>query len=80
MNTKLTLRLEEELIKSAKQHASVMGKSVSQMVADYFYLLDKKTLKKPISLTPLVKSLKGSLKKSDIDESYYQSHLEDKYL
>ena len=36
MNTKLTLRLEEELIKSAKNHANIIGKSVSQMVADYF--------------------------------------------
>jgi len=46
MNTKLTLRLEEELIKSAKNHANIIGKSVSQMVADYFYLLDKKSFKK----------------------------------
>ena len=35
MNTKLTLRLDEELIKSAKIHASQYGKSVSQMVADW---------------------------------------------
>ena len=42
MNTKLTLRLDEELIKSAKMHAKTIAKSVSQMVADYFYLLDKK--------------------------------------
>jgi len=80
MNTKLTLRLEEELIKSAKIHANIIGKSVSRMVADYFYLLDKKKLKKPIELTPIVKSLKGSLKNTDIDESDYKSYLEDKYL
>ena len=80
MNTKLTLRLEEELIKSAKNHANIIGKSVSQMVADYFYLLDKKSLKKPIQLTPIVKSLKGSLKNMDIDESDYRLYLQDKYL
>jgi hypothetical protein len=80
MNTKLTLRLEEELIKSAKIHGNTIGKSVSQMVADYFYLLDKKKLKKPIELTPIVKSLKGSLKHTDINESDYKSYLEDKYL
>ena len=36
MNTKLTLRLDENLIKSAKNYASSSGKSVSQLVADYF--------------------------------------------
>ena len=80
MNTKLTLRLDDELIKSAKNHANIIGKSVSQIVADYFYLLDKKSLKKPIQLTPIVKSLKGSLKNTNIDESDYKSYLEDKYL
>lgn len=80
MNTKLTLRLEEELIKSAKNHSNIIGKSVSQMVADYFYLLDKKSSKKPLKLTPIVKSLKGSLKNTDIDAGDYQSFLEEKYL
>ena len=80
MNTKLTLRLEEELIKVAKNHANLTGKSVSQMVADYFYLLDKKSSKKKVQLSPIVKSLKGSLKNTEIDESDYKSYLEDKYL
>ncbi|MFN2354453.1 MAG: DUF6364 family protein [Desulfopila sp.] len=80
MNTKLTLRLDDVLIKSAKNHAKLMGKSVSQIVADYFYLLDKKSVKKPIELTPIVKSLKGSLKNTDFDEDNYKSYLEAKYL
>ncbi|MBA3011185.1 MAG: antitoxin [Desulfobacula sp.] len=80
MNTKLTLRLDEKLIKSAKNHATISGKSVSQMVADYFYLLDIKSLKKPAQLTPIVKSLKGSLKDTDLDESDYKRYLENKYL
>ncbi|MDA3791512.1 MAG: DUF6364 family protein [Desulfobacula sp.] len=80
MNTKLTLRLDENLIKSAKNYANISGKSVSQMVADYFYLLDIKTIKKPEQLGPIVKSLKGSLKDADLDESDYKKYLEDKYL
>ncbi|MCG8642518.1 MAG: DUF6364 family protein [Desulfobacterales bacterium] len=80
MNTKLTLRLEEDLIRSAKKHASIMGKSVSQLVADYFYLLDKKSVKKKQPITPIVKSLRGSLKGSDVDEKDYENYLEDKYL
>lgn len=46
MNTKLTLRLEENLIKAAKRHAGTLGKSVSQMVADYFYLLENDSMDK----------------------------------
>jgi len=80
MNTKLTLRMDDGLIKSAKNHANIIGKSVSQMVADYFYLLDKKSVKKSIQLTPIVKSLRGSLKNADIDENDYKSYLKDKYL
>jgi len=80
MNTKLTLRLDDALIKSAKTHASIMDKSVSQMVADYFYILDKKSVKRPIQLSPIVKSLKGSLTNADVDENDYKSYLEDKYL
>lgn len=80
MNKKLTLRLDKELIQSAKDYASISGKSVSQMVADYFYLLDRKSLKKHTPLTPIVKSLKGSLKEAGVDELDYKLHLEDKYL
>jgi hypothetical protein len=80
MNTKLTLRLDENLIKSAKNYATISGKSVSQMVADYFYLLDKKSIKKPAQTTPIVKSLRGSLKDTDLNETDYKRYLEDKYL
>lgn len=80
MNTKLTLRLDENLIKSAKKHASISGKSVSQMVADYFYFLNKSGIKKSAQLTPIVKSLKGSLKAKDLNEADYKRYLEDKYL
>ncbi len=80
MNTKLTLRLDKGLIESAKKHASMAGKSVSQMVADYFFILDKKSTSKKAKLSPIVKSLKGSLKKADVSKKDYQKHLEDKYL
>ena len=80
MNAKLTLRLETDLINSAKDYAKIIGKSVSQMVGDYFYLLNIKSSKKPIPLTPIVKSLKGSLKNTDIDQNSYKLYLEDKHL
>jgi plasmid stability protein len=39
MNAKLTLRLDESLIESAKIYAASHGSSVSQMVANYFAAL-----------------------------------------
>ncbi|MCA1795424.1 MAG: DUF6364 family protein [Desulfotignum sp.] len=80
MNTKLTLRLEENLIKTAKRHAGTLGKSVSQMVADYFSLLENDSMDKKQPLTPIVSSLKGSLRGSGVDKKDYKRYLEDKYL
>ncbi|MBE0418315.1 MAG: hypothetical protein IBX63_11175 [Coriobacteriia bacterium] len=39
MGTKLTLRLDEDLIRRAKRHSARSGKSVSRLVADYFALI-----------------------------------------
>ena len=80
MNTKLTLRIDADLIKTAKKYAENSGKSVSQLVSDYFYLLDKKKIKKSEQLGPIVTSLRGSLKNSGIDKKDYKKYLEDKYL
>ena len=78
MQTKLTLRLEEQLIERAKAHAKKRGKSVSQMVADYFALLDRDD--RPETLAPLTRSLHGTLRSTAVDEDAYRGHLEEKYL
>ena len=44
MGTKLTLRIDECLIKKAKAYSAKRGKSVSSMVADFFRLLPAATL------------------------------------
>jgi hypothetical protein len=76
---KLTLRVEQSLIKRAKLYAKKHGKSVSQIVSDYFSLLNQNAeLKK--SLPPLTRSLRGVLKGSEVSEDDYKKHLEDKYL
>jgi hypothetical protein len=80
MQTKLTLRLEEELIRRAKFFAKHTGKSVSRLVADYFASLDKTLPESEIELTPVVQSLKGALRGADVDAEDYRRHLEDKYL
>ncbi len=79
MQTKLTLRLEDELIRKAKRYSKKTGKSVSTIVADYFEKLD--TSSEDIKgITPKVAALKGILKKSDTSEEEYYRHLEEKYL
>lgn len=80
MQTKLTLRLEKQLIELAKEYASNQGKSVSKMVADYFMLLNKTQDTQSIEISPIAKSLKGSLGKKQVEESDYKNYLEGKYL
>ncbi|TDB39457.1 MAG: antitoxin [Actinobacteria bacterium] len=77
MNTKLTLRLDDKLIASAKRHSSESGKSVSQLVSDFFALIDAKDA--DVEITPRVRSLRGVLAGSDLDESDYRRHLEEKH-
>ncbi|MCZ7663789.1 MAG: DUF6364 family protein [Thermoleophilia bacterium] len=77
MNTKLTLRLDDKLIASAKRHSAESGKSVSQMVADFFALIDAQD--RDVDITPRVRSLRGVLAGSGVDESDYRRHLEEKY-
>ena len=79
MNTKLTLRLNETLINSAKSYAAKSGKPVSKMVADYFALIDQQVQDSSKKITPVVSSLKGVLKKSNVSEADYKQYLEKKY-
>lgn len=80
MQTKLTLRLDQNLIERAKTYSAKHGKSISQMVADYFALLDEAPTRPGTELTPVVRSLKGALRGAEIGEKDYRRHLEDKYL
>jgi len=80
MNTKLTLRLDDHLIASAKEYSAKTGKSVSKIVSDFFVIIKNEKLKKNNLVTPTVQSLKGILKNTDLSKSDYQNYLEEKYL
>ncbi len=80
METKLTLRIDEKLINRAKMIARKSGKSVSQLVADFFVLLDSKEAEKSFDMTPKVKSLRGIFRGSDVSIDSYRRHLEGKHL
>ncbi len=77
MQTKLTLRLEQDLIFRAKAYARASGKSVSQIVADYFDVLAADA---EVVITPTVRSLKGILRGHAADVDDYRRHLEEKHL
>ena len=77
MNTKLTLRLDDKLIESAKRHSAESGKSISRLVGDFFALIDAKD--RDIEITPRVRSLRGVLAGCGLDEEDYRRHLEEKY-
>ncbi|SPD75302.1 conserved hypothetical protein [uncultured Desulfobacterium sp.] len=80
MITKLTLRMDENLIESAKEYSVKTGKSVSRIVADLFEIIKNEKINREDPLTPTVRSLKGILKGKQIDEKDYKKYLEEKYL
>ncbi len=78
MNTKLTTRLNEELIARAKRHSAVTGRSVSQLVVDFFSFIEAQD--PGVEITPRVRALRGVLAGSGLDEDDYRRHLEIKHL
>jgi hemerythrin superfamily protein len=79
MQTKLTLRIDKQLIQRAKRYSKKAGKSVSQLVSDYFRLLTAREGREEEELTPRVRRLMGALKGSKLSEEDYKRYLEEKY-
>ena len=77
MQTKLTLRLEQDLIRRAKSFAKAHDKSVSQLVSDYFERLSEDQTEH--RKTPLVRPLRGVLKGHDLDQADYVDYLRKKH-
>ncbi len=78
MNTKLTLSLEKEVIESAKSYAKGTGRSLSEMVENYFKSLTLKSELKEEKIHPKVKKLIGRITLPDdfdlkkAKEEYYK--------
>ena len=79
MNIKLTLRLDDHLIRLAKRHSEKTGKSVSQLVADYFALIGAVDGLPKTKLPARVQTLLGALSGARDDENAYRRHLERKH-
>jgi len=79
MLTKLTLHIDDQLIEQVKSYAEHTGKSVSQIVGDYFKLLTTAKMKSVSPATPVTQSLRGVLKESKIDKKDYKKYLNEKH-
>jgi hypothetical protein len=79
VNTKLTLRLDEDLIRAAKEHSARSGRSVSRLVADFFALIEAESPPRVTETTPRVRSLVGALSGATADESDHRRHLLEKH-
>jgi hypothetical protein len=80
MDTKLTLKLNQDIIEKAKKYARNEGISLSDLIENYLQKLThtKKSRKK---ITPLVKSLSGIISLPD-DQNHkrdYTDYLTHKY-
>jgi antitoxin component of RelBE/YafQ-DinJ toxin-antitoxin module len=81
MQTKLTLRMDDELIKKAKQWAETRGISLSELVAQFFDQLPN--THKLVELSPWTRKLVGVLKEDGVDDGVlrkqYLDYLKEKY-
>lgn len=82
MNTKLTLTIEDSLIKQAKEYAKDKGRSLSDIIENYLKIITKDSEISIERNTPITNSLKGSFKiPKDFDYKKSMSdRLTEKYL
>ena len=80
MPKKLTLRLEDDLIASAKAYSEKTGKSVSRIVADLFEIIKNEKFESETQTTPVTRSLRGIISGKPVSVENYKAHLVDKYL
>jgi hypothetical protein len=81
MNTKLTLKLDEEAIRVARKYADEHGQSISRLVETYFQSLAAETPQDYSAMPTVVGSLRGivdSASKLD-SKTEYREHLSEKY-
>ena len=79
MTTKLTLSLEENVIKEAKSLAKTKGKSLSNLVENYLKALILQKQNAEIEISPAIKNLVGCIKPNDDDLDYKNSVAEEIY-
>ena len=76
MTTKLTLSIDDAIVRQAKRHARAHGTSLSGMVSRFLALVPASA--EGPQTTPALRSLRGSLKSGNRDT--HRRHLREKYL
>jgi hypothetical protein len=79
MHTKVTIRLDRELLRRAQAYARRAHKSISTIVAEYFASLDGDKAGKETRLPPKVRSLRGALRDRGVSEDDYGTHVAEKH-
>lgn len=83
MNTKLTLKLNKQVIERAKAYAALQQKSLSGIIEAYLMALTEGAQKSEsgIEISPFVKSLRTGVKlPANFDhKEAYRNHLEKKH-
>lgn len=73
--SKLTLSVDEQVVRDAKRYAAARGTSVSRLVERYLGLLSKPP--KSEERTPVLRMLRGAAR--DVPADAYRQHLDRKY-
>jgi replicative DNA helicase len=81
MDTKLTLKLNQEIIERAKKYASNQKLSLSRIVEAYLQTLTSDKKNSDFEISPFVKSMATGTKiPADLDsKKEYSDHLMEKY-
>ncbi len=79
MQTKLTLRLDEDIINQGKIYARNKGVSLSRLVAEYFKLLSSEKSERRKIDAPVTTSLRGLLRGADVGSDDYHRYLEERH-
>ncbi len=75
--SKLTLSVDDKVVKRAKRYAEERGTSVSRLVQQFLDLLARPPALEEDARTPVLRRLRGILKKGDRED--YRQHLTEKY-
>lgn len=75
--SKLTLSVDQRVVSRAKRYAKRRGVSVSAMVEAYLASVAEATDKSPQDSPPILRSLRGILKKGDLNS--YKKYIAAKY-
>jgi len=76
---KLTLSVDDRLIRLTKEWARTRGVSISQIVSTFFMSIGTSN-QPPEKMPPVLGKLSGILEETDANIESYHEHLKNKYL